>query len=129
MTVQDADLPLPSVAEAVITVVPVALAVILPAVETEATVGADDDHDNTLFEAFEGFTVGLSVSDDPMLSVVVDLLRLILVTSCVTVTEHDEDFPSAVALTVVVPGPTAVTLPAELTVATDVLVEDQVTLG
>jgi hypothetical protein len=42
---------------------------------------------------------------------------------------HNAVFPSAVAFIVVEPGPTAVTLPVELTVATDVFVDDQVTVG
>jgi hypothetical protein len=71
--------------------------------------------------------LAVSVSESPTARFRVVLLREIPVSAPMTVTLHSPFFPSAVAVIVAVPSPTAVTRPEGLTEATDCFEEDQVT--
>ena len=124
---------LPSTVVTVIVAVPAFLAVTTPEVETVATVVLLDDQVTLLFVALDGDTVAVSVCVWPSVSVRLVWFRLTPVTGTVgalTVTEQVAVLPPSVVVTVmvVVPALFAVTMPDEETVATDVLLEDHVTL-
>ena len=124
VTLQLALFPLPSFAVAVIVAVPTATAVTLPFESTVATDVLEDFHVTALLLALLGLTVTVKVSLPPTFMLVPVLFNEIPVTGWDTVTLQVALFPLpslAVAVIVAVPGPTAVTLPFESTVATDVL--------
>jgi hypothetical protein len=118
----------------VIVVVPADTALTVPP-DTVATAGALLLHDTFLFEALDGATVALNVSELPTVIVVDDLLSVTPVTTMgltlppVTVTEQVAVLlPSAVVTVITaLPADTALTVPFD-TVATDVLPLLHVTL-
>ena len=128
---QVADLPLPSLAVAVMVAVPLPFAVTLPLASTVATEVLEDFQLTDLSVASVGRTVGAKVRVPSIARKVYWVLSIVMdVTNLLTVTAQDADFPLpslAVAVIVAVPLDTAVTLPLWSTVATDVLSEDQVT--
>lgn len=118
----------PSVAFAVITAIPLEIAVTFPFWSTVATPILLLDHTRVLLLARSGSTVAVSVEDSPSFNVISDSLRIMLETGFTTLTIHDaEMFEPSVALTVItaVPLDLAVTLPSCVTVATALLLEDQ----
>ena len=127
VTVQVAVL-LPSAVFTVIVAEPPATAVTFPLESTEATDVLELVQVTLLFVASLGVIVAVKVSVDPFDKDKVLLLRLTPVTGAVTVTVQVEDNPPAVAVIVAEPPATAVTLPLESTVATDVLELVQVTV-
>ena len=131
MTVHVAFLP-PSFVVTVMVAVPAALAVTTPEDDTVATDVLLDDQVTDLSVALEGVTVAVSVSVSPTVMERDDLFRLTPVTEIVcalTVTVHVAFLPPSFVVTVMVavPAAFAVTTPEEDTVATDVLLDDQVT--
>ena len=131
VTVQVAFL-LPSFVVTVIEAVPAAFAVTTPEDETVATVVLSDDQVTDLSVAFEGVTVAVNGYVSPSVNVNEVLSRLTPVTEIVfafTVTVHVDVFDPSFILTVivVVPAAFAVITPEDETVATDVLLDDQVT--
>ena len=123
----------PSSVVAVITAVPSLTADTLPFESTVAMFVLELVHDTFLFVALEGKTVAVSFSVPPMSKVSEVLFNDIPVTATVfawTVTEHVAFFPPSVVVTVIVAEPAvfAVTTPDVETVATEVLLEDQVTV-
>jgi hypothetical protein len=133
VTAAPPDTPLPSVAVAVI-VTAVALADIPVTSPVESTVAADgllDDQLTVFTVASAGKTAALNCTVEPVATVAVDGLTVIDVTitaGSVTVTVQAAVLllPSrVVALTSVVPTPTAVTRPESLTVAKPGVVEAQ----
>lgn len=113
---------------------PADLAVTTPEAETVATDVLLDDHLTALLVALEGLTVAVSVAVFPSVKLNDDWLRLTPVTEIVaafTVTEHVAFFPPSAVVQVIVADPAAfaVTVPLEETVAIEVLLEDQDTLG
>jgi hypothetical protein len=108
------------------------LAVTTPEDDTVATEVLLEDHVTDLSVALEGITVAVNVCVSPT---VIDndvLFRLTPVTDTVvsvTVTKHVVVFPPSFVVTVIVavPAALAVTKPEDETVATEVLLEDQVT--
>ena len=130
MTVQVAFFPLPSVADAVIVVVPAFFGYTVPLL-TVATVESEEVQVNVLFVASLGKTVAVSVELlPPTVRLREEEDNETEVTSMgLTVTVHEPYFPlpsEAVALMVAVPGLTAVTRPFT-TVATSSLEELQFT--
>ena len=124
---------LPSLVLTVIVALPAAFAVTTPEVETVATDVLLEDQVTVLFVAFEGDTVAVRVCVSPTLIDSDVLFKLTLVTetvAAVTVTLHVAVLLPSLVLTVIValPAAFAVTTPEVETVATDVLLEDQVTV-
>ena len=116
----------------VIVDVPADFAVTRPDVETVATDVLLDVHVTDLSVAFDGNTFAVKVSVSPTVMDRELLFRLTPVTAIVaafTVTEHVAVFEPSFVVTVIVVVPTAlaVTTPEDETVATEVLLEDQVT--
>ena len=131
VTAQVAFFP-PSFVVTVIVAVPAAFAVRTPEEDTVATDVLLEDQVTDLSVAFEGVTAAVNVWVSPTVIESDVLLRPTPVTETVwafTVTEHVAVFPPSVVVTVIdtVPAAFAVTTPEEETVATDVLLEDQVT--
>ena len=131
VTVQVAVLP-PSLVFTVIVAVPAAFAVTTPEEETVATEVLLEDQVTDLSVAFEGVIVADKVWVSPTVMDMDVLLRLTPVTetlAAVTVTVQVAVLPPSLVLTVIVavPAAFAVTTPEEETVATDALLEDQVT--
>lgn len=131
VTVQEAVL-FPSAVLTVIVAVPADFAVTTPLDETVATLVFDELHVTFLLVAFEGDTVAVSVSVEPVFNVVLVLLSDTPVTETVgfvTVTVQVAVlFPSSVlAVIVVVPADFAATIPLDETVATFVFDELHVT--
>lgn len=122
----------PSSVVAIITEVPTLIADTFPFESTIATLLSELDHDTFLLVAFEGIIVGVSFSVPPIVNVKNALFSDIPVTKTgftVTVQVAVLD-PSFVFIVIVVePTAFAVTTPKEETVATEVLLEDQVTDG
>ena len=122
----------PSFVLTVIVAEPAALAVTKPEEETVATEVLLEDQVTDLSVALDGVTVAVSVCVSPTVIESDVLLRLTPVTAtfCAwTVTEHVAVLPPSFVVTeiVVEPAALAVTTPEDDTVATDVLLEDQVT--
>ena len=116
----EAFLPVPSVAFAVITAVPVAAAYTFPAEFTTATLSFEELHAHFLFVASAGFITGLSCIVLPTYIFPFVLLKLIDDTEALTVTLQIAFFPepsAAIAVIVALPPLTAVTLPDTLTFA------------
>ena len=119
----------------VITVIvaePAALAVTTPSDETVATDVFPEYQETDLSVALEGVTVAVKDWVSPTVMDRDVLFRLTPVTGTIgadTVTEHVAFFPPSFVVTVIVADPAAfaVTTPELETVATDVLLEDQVT--
>lgn len=131
VTEQVAFLP-PSLVVTVIVAVPAALAVTKPEEETVATDVLFEDHTTDLSVALLGVTVATSVWVSPTVIVIDDSLSSTPVTETVgaeTVTTQAAFLPPSlvVAVIVAVPADLAVTKPEEETVATEVLLDDQVT--
>ena len=123
---------LPSSVVTVIVAVPAFFAVTTPEVETVATVVLLEDQVTFLFVALDGDTVAVSVCVWPSTKVRLVWFKLTPVTGTVaalTVTEQVAFLlPSSVVTVIVaVPAFFAVTTPEVETVATVVLLEDQVT--
>ena len=129
VTGQVADLPLPSLAVAVIVAVPFETAVTLPLWSTVATDVLSDDQVTDLSFALLGEMVGLNVTVFPSLSVTEDQFSVMPVTNWATVISQVAVLDWSLVVTVMVaePLPTAVTLPLASTVATDVLEDFQLT--
>ncbi len=111
---------------------PAAFAVTTPEEETVATDVLLEDQVTDLSVALEGVTVAVNVWVSPTVIDSEALLRLTPVTATVaadTVTEHVAFFPPSFVVTVIVADPAALAVitPELETVATDVLLEDQVT--
>ena len=120
---------LPSTVSTVIVAVPALRAVTLP-FSTFATVASLDFHVTSLFVAFEGATVAVSVKFSPSVSdfvVSLSVTPVTLITFDLTVTSQLADFVPAVAVIVALPAATAVTLPFWSTVATLSLLDFHVT--
>jgi hypothetical protein len=122
----------PSFVVTVIVALPGVLAVTTPEDETVATAVLLEDQVTDLSVALKGVTVAVSVSVFPSVKVKDVLFRLTPVTETafsLTVTEQVAFLPPSLVVTVIVavPAALAVTKPAEDTVATVVLLEDQVT--
>ena len=122
----------PSLVFAVIVAVPAAFAVTTPEEDTVATEVLLEDQVTDLSVAFEGVIVAVSVCVSPTVMDIEVLFRLTPVTETVlafTVTVHVAVFPPSLVFTVIVavPAAFAVTTPEEDTVATEVLLEVQVT--
>ena len=122
----------PSFVVTVIVAEPAAFAVTTPEVDTVAIDVLLEDQVTDLSVALEGVTVAVSVCVSPTVIERDVLFRLTPVTATVcawTVTEHVAFFPPSFVVTVIVADPAAlaVTTPEEDTVATDVLLDDQVT--
>jgi hypothetical protein len=122
----------PSFVVTVIDALPGVFAVTTPEEETVATAVLLDDQITDLSVALEGVTVAVSVSVFPSVKVNDVLFRLTPVTEttlALTVTEQVAFLPPSLVVTVIVavPAALAVTKPEEDTVATVVLLEDQVT--
>ena len=116
----------------VIVVEPAAFAVTTPEEDTVATEVLLDDQVTVLFVALEGVIVAVSVCVSPTIMLRDVLFRLTPVTEIVcalTVTVQVAFLPPSLVVTVIVvePAAFAVTTPEDVTVATDVLLEDQVT--
>ena len=111
---------------------PAAFAVTTPEEETVATDVLLEDQVTDLSVAFDGDTVAVNAWVSPTVIVSDVLFKLIPVTGTVaafTVTEHVAVLKPSFVVTVIVVVPTAlaVTTPEDDTVATDALLEDQVT--
>ena len=119
----------PSTVLTVIVAVPALTAVTTPELDTVATDVLFDDHVTDLFDAFEGETVAVRVYVDPSVKVKDDLSKDTPVTGTTTVTAQVAVFAPSLVITVIVADPAAfaVTRPEEDTVATEVLLDDQVT--
>ena len=120
VTLQVAVFP-PSSVVTVITASPAFTAVTLPAPSTVATSVLSELHFTFLLSALSGLTVAVSVSVSPSVNVSSALSRVTSVTPIAlafTVTAQVPDLPSAVAVTVAVPGLRPWTVPALSTVAT-----------
>jgi hypothetical protein len=116
----------------VIIAVPAAFAVTTPDVDTVATDVLLDDQVTALFVALLGYTVGVSVCVSPTVTESDVLFKLTLVTGTAaaeTVTAQVAVLLPSLVLTVIValPAAWAVTTPYVETVATEVLLDDQVT--
>ena len=124
---------LPSAVVTVIVALPAALAVTTPEAETVATSVLLDDQVTSLFVAFSGVTVAVSVAVSPSVRVNEVLSRLTPVTETVfalTVTTQSAVLPpsSVVTRMVASPAATAVTVPFSSTVATAVFKDFHVTV-
>ena len=120
VTLQVAVFP-PSSVVTVTTASPAFTAVTLPAPSTVATSVLSELHVTFLLSALSGLTVAVSVSVSPSVRVSSVLSRVTSVTPIAlafTVTAQVPDLPSAVAVTVAVPGLRPWTVPALSTVAT-----------
>ena len=120
VTLQVAVFP-PSSVVTVTTASPAFTAVTLPAPSTVATSVLSELHATFLLSALSGFTVAVSVSASPSVRVSSVTSRVTPVTFTAlafTVTAQVPDLPSAVAVTVAVPGLRPWTVPALSTVAT-----------
>ena len=120
VTLQEAVFP-PSSVVTVTTASPAFTAVTLPSPPTVATSVLSELHVTFLLSALSGFTVAVSVSVSPSVRVSSVLSRVTSVTPTAlafTVTAQVPDLPSAVAVTVAVPGLRPWTVPALSTVAT-----------
>ena len=113
--------------------VPLATAVTNPADETVATDALDDDHVATESERTvpsESLTVALSVAVSPIDTKDSELGDTVTVNMAVpTVSDADPLAEPEVAMIEADPVATAVTSPADETVTTPVLVDDQVRVG
>ena len=132
LTVHDAVL-LPSDVVTVTDAVPAALAVTTPLLETVATDVLLDDHETLVFVALEGETVAVRVPELPATRLIVDRFKETPVTEIVAaVTETVQVAflkPSEVVQVIVAePAALAVTVPSEVTEATEELLDDQPTL-
>ena len=132
LTVHDAVL-LPSDVVTVTDAVPAALAVTTPLLETVATDVLLDDHETLVFVALEGETVAVRVPELPATRLIVDRFKETPVTEIVAaVTETVQVAflkPSEVVQVIVAePAALAVTVPSEVTEATEELLDDQLTL-
>ena len=132
LTVHDAVL-LPSDVVTVIDAVPAALAVTTPLLETFATDVLLDDHETLVFVALEGETVAVRVPELPATRLIVDRFKETPVTeivAAVTETVQVAVFAPSVVVQVIVaePAALAVTIPSEVTEATEELLDDQLTL-
>ena len=131
VTEQVADFP---PALAVIVAVPAFTAVTFPLESTVATDVFDELQLTVLSVALSGFTVAFRLADSPSVRLKLVLSNDMLSTATVdedaslTVTAQVADFSPALAVIVAVPAFTAVTLPFESTVATDVFDELQLTV-
>jgi hypothetical protein len=131
ITLQFAVFP-PSFVITVIVADPTAFAVTTPEEDTVATDVLFDDHDTVLSVAFDGVTVAVNVRVSPTYMDRDELLKLTPIAETVaefTVTEQVAVFPPSFVFTVIVVEPDvfAVTTPEDDTVATDVLLDDQIT--
>jgi hypothetical protein len=119
----------PSLVVTVIVALPDFTAVTLPPEETVATEVLLLVQLTSLFVALLGDTVAVRVSDAPSCKVKDVLFNETPVTETDTETEHCAVFPPSLVVTVIVALPdfTAVTLPSEETVATEVLLLVQLT--
>ena len=122
----------PSFVLTVIVAVPADLAVTTPEPDTVATDVLLDDQETFLLVAFEGVTVAVRVCVSPTVMDRDVLFRETPVTGTVaawTFTVQVAVFPPSFVVTVIVAVPAAwpVTTPEEETVATDLLLDDQVT--
>ena len=132
LTVHDAVL-LPSDVVTVTDAVPAALAVTTPLLETVATDVLLDDHETLVFVALEGETVAVRVPELPATRLIVDRFKETPVTeivAAVTETVQVAFFDPSVVVQVIVaePAALAVTIPSEVTEATEELLDDQLTL-
>lgn len=132
LTVHEAVL-LPSDVVTVIDAVPAALAVTTPLLETVATDVLLDDHETLVFVALEGETVAVRVPELPATRLIVDRFKETPVTeivAAVTETEQVAFLDPSVVVQVIVAEPAvlAVTIPSEVTEATEELLDDQSTL-
>ena len=132
LTVHDAVL-LPSDVVTVTDAVPAALAVTTPLLETVATDVLLDDHETLVFVALEGETVAVRVPELPATRLIVDRFKETPVTeivAAVTETVQVAVFAPSVVVQVIVaePAALAVTVPSEVTEATEELLDDQLTL-
>ena len=123
VTSQDADIPLPSAAVAVIVAVPGAIASTLPVCVTVATASSEELHTTFLLVASAGVTVAIRSASFPMTRVSSVLLISMAFTRIglgVTVMAHVAVFSPSVVVAVMVafPGATAVILPFSSTLAT-----------
>ena len=121
VTLQDAFFQLPSLAVAVMVALPFPTAFTAPYLLTVTTLGLLLLQVTLLLSAFHGLTVALSPMDPPFFMTTANLLSLIFVTRCITVTLHLYFFPFTFAVIVAVPFFLPVTTPLELTVATFLL--------
>ena len=120
VTLQEAVFP-PSSVVTVTVATPAFTAVTLPSPSTVATSVLSELHATFRLSALSGFTVAVSVSVSPSVNVSSALSRVTSVTFTAlafTVTAQVPDLPSAVAVTVAVPGLRPWTVPALSTVAT-----------
>ena len=122
----------PSLVVTVIVTEPADLAVTTPEEDTVATDVLLEDQVTDLSVALDGVTVAVNVCVSPTVIVKDVMFRLIPVTEIVfalTVTAHVAVFAPSAVFTVIVADPAAlaVTTPELETVATDVLLVDQVT--
>lgn len=119
----------PSTVLTVIVAEPALTAVTTPELDTVATDVLLDDQVTDLFVAFEGETVAVRVYVDPSVKVKDVLSKDTPVTGTTTVTAQVAVFAPSLVITVIVVDPAAfaVTRPEEDTVATAVLLDDQVT--
>jgi len=120
----------PSFVVTVMVAVPTLTAVTVPVEDTLATEVLLEDQVTVLSEAFSGVTVGVKVSDSPILSDREVLFKLTPVTETgFTVTEQVAVLLPSFVLTVMVAVPTAlaVTTPEDETVAIEELLVLQVT--
>ena len=132
LTVHDAVL-LPSDVVTVTDAVPAALAVTTPLLETVATDVLLEDHETLVFVALEGETVAVRVPELPATRLIVDRFKETPVTeivAAVTETVQVAVFAPSVVVQVIVaePAALAVTVPSEVTEATEELLDDQLTL-
>ena len=120
----------PSLVVTVIVAEPIDLAVTTPEEETVATEVLLEDQVTVLSVALDGVTVAVSVAVSPSDKVNELLFRETPVTCTFTVTAQRAVLPPSLVVTVIValPPPLAVTTPEEETVATEVLLEDQLTV-
>jgi len=121
----------PSVVITKMVAVPAATPVTTPVLLTAATPESLDAHVTVLFVAVAGLTVAYSVCVAPTRMVVAVVLRVTPVTAtlALTTTAHTAVLPPSwvVAVMTAVPAATADTTPVELTVATPVSLELQLT--
>jgi len=126
-----ADRLLPSVVVAVTVAVPTAMAVISPLDETMTTEVSLLDQVTVLLEVSDGLTVAVSCEVSPAYRLTLLLLSVMpeaFLGVTVTIQLADRLLPSVVvAVIVAVSTATAVTIPFSSTVATEVLLLDQVT--
>ena len=120
----------PSVVVTVIVAVPAFFAVTTPEEDTVATAVLFDDQVTDLSEAFDGFTVAVSAWVSPSVrasDVLSSVTPVTGMTGALTVTVHVADLLPSVVVTVIVAVPAffAVTTPADDTVATSGLSDDQ----